>query len=713
MYFATTNPMSTYLVAFVVYDTETFGNLTMDATERHGPVRVWSRRDLEGQRDYAVKVAAAALEAYSRLFPDFFLHMNTKMDQVAIPDFKAGAMENWGLVTYRERAVLIDEAESTTKSRRSVVTTIAHELAHQWFGDLVSPDFWNVLWLNEGFATYWSYHADLGSLTEGWQLRDQFLAEELTSGLESDSAADTHAMTTGENTTAPFDDITYSKGGSILRMFSNWLGEDVFYERLNNYLTSHDYTSAQPADLFAALAPSTSDDQLRKNMAFWTSTAGYPVVNVTRNGTHVHLAQGRYQLTPASGGQTSEPWPILLSFNNGPQLTDDAVRTAWMLAAEMDMEVLNLPDDLPLFLNYRWSGFYRVNYDAAGWRLVRQQLAADHLLVPRETRAQLLSDAFSLARSGHLDYATALDLSLYLAAEEDYLPWTVVFRDFDFLETALAPTQYYSSFQAYVRQLLSRPYSSLRFGVLPDDEHATRLLRVSVLKRACRYGAASCLAAASDLAAAALPEDATQAASVEPDLRSTAYCVWAQDASLWKRLWQRYLDTDVATDKVELLGALGCCQDNATLYWYLEQALNTTLVRPQDWQDVYQGVASTPFGLQIAIDFIGKNASALASQPSLLADIIYVLAGKVVTDDQLEQLKSLSDVPQLSAVSAALQSAAASAGQQVSWATAHVPAVGRWLTTHYPTTSAAAAPALPPPYLLWAAVAIVLLGRGD
>ncbi|XP_046980482.1 thyrotropin-releasing hormone-degrading ectoenzyme-like [Schistocerca americana] len=284
-----------------------------------------------------------------------------------------------------------------------------------------------------------------GSIIEGWQLRDQFLAEEFTGALEYDAAADTHPMTTEENTTAPFDDITNNKGGSILRMFSNWLGEDVFYERLNEYLISHNYSSARPADLFEALAP--GEPQLQERMAFWTSTAGYPVINVTKDGSRVQLKQWKFQQTPSGDGEAAAPWPIFITFNNGSQLgSDDVMQSVWMLDDEMDITV-GLSEGELILLNYNWTGFYRVNYDRIGWQVVQAQLVSDHLVVPRETRAQLVSDSFNLARSGHLPWGPPLDISRYLSEERDYLPWAVAFRNFDFLDTALAPSEYYSSFK--------------------------------------------------------------------------------------------------------------------------------------------------------------------------------------------------------------------------------------------------------------------------
>ncbi|XP_047098681.1 aminopeptidase N-like [Schistocerca piceifrons] len=365
-----------------------------------------------------------------------------------------------------------------------------------------------------------------------------------------------------------------------------------------------------------ALAP--GEPQLQERMAFWTSTAGYPVINVTKDGSRVQLKQWKFQLTPSGDGEAAAPWPIFITFNNGSQLgSGDVMQSVWMLDDEMDITV-GLSEGELILLNYKWTGFYRVNYDRIGWQVVQAQLVSDHLVVPRETRAQLVSNSFNLARSGHLPWGPPLDISRYLSEERDYLPWAVAFRNFDFLDTALAPSEYYSSFKAYMQALLAQPYAALRFEVLPDDEHATRLLRVSVLRRACRVGYPPCLQAAVDLAADAFPEggqnDGDGAASVEPDLRSTAYCVWAQDGHLWGRLWQRYLDTAVATEKVELLSALGCSQDNATLFAYLTNALNASLVRPQDWTTVYAGVYSTPFGLQVAMDFIETRAADLSTQ---------------------------------------------------------------------------------------------------
>ncbi|XP_049765842.1 aminopeptidase N-like [Schistocerca cancellata] len=671
--FETTRPMPTYLVGVVVYDTETFTADERPESESWGALRVWSRQDTADQRGLAQDVAAAALDYLGGLFPDFFRYMVPKMDQVAVPDFYFGAMENWGLVTYRERALLADEAESSVAAQRYAVTTMAHELAHQWFGDLVTPDFWNVLWLKEGFATYWAYHTDLGLVTDCWGLREHFLVEQMAIALDADASESTHALTSAPDTAALYDDISYSKGGSILRMFSNWLGEDQFNKALNTYLLNRMYSSALPEELFAAIAEE-GYPELADYMETWTTTPGFPVINVTREGQNATLTQARYLLKRPENSTYSTPWPSLISYVVGTDFQLTATKSVWVMGEE-STTIDGLATEEPLFLNLNWTGFFRINYDTASWRLIQEQLTSNHLAVPRETRAQLVSDVFSLARSDHLDYELALNFSLYLYQEEDYLPWAIAFRIFDYLDTFLISTEHYPAFQSYVKSLLERFYWTLTFSARPDDDHMTRSLRAGVGKWLCRVHDSSCLNYAWQLAqAASSPSDA----NVDPDMRAAVYCVWATDNARWEALWQHYLQTTVATEKQEVLSALGCSQDEAKLNTYLGYTLEKDKIKPQDAQTVFTSVCTTPMGVKVATDFIVNNTEAFA-QGRYAEKIISGLAKRVTTEEQLTQLQSLQSLEALQKINATVDSAISAATAQVEWADSHINTIGSWL----------------------------------
>ncbi|MCL4131802.1 UNVERIFIED_CONTAM: hypothetical protein GTU68_054331 [Idotea baltica] len=231
--FDTTLPMSTYLVAFIVSD---FVSISSNAND-HVLFRVWARREAIYQAEYALSIGPDVLTYYEDYFSIPF--PLPKQDMAALPDFDAGAMENWGLITYRETALLYDPEQSGAYNRQRVGAVVAHELAHQWFGDLVSPAWWSELWLNEGFATYMEYHG-LDALNPTFQMLEQFIANDLQYVFATDSLESSHPINVEVDDPAEiwelFDTISYSKGASIIRMMNYYLTEATFRQGLTNYL---------------------------------------------------------------------------------------------------------------------------------------------------------------------------------------------------------------------------------------------------------------------------------------------------------------------------------------------------------------------------------------------------------------------------------------------------------------------------------------------
>lgn len=221
----------------------------------------------------------------------------------AIPDFVSGAMEHWGLVTYRETALLYDEALSSTSNTQRVAKVIAHEFAHMWFGNLVTMAWWNDLWLNEGFATYIE-HKGVEAAFPQWNMRDQFLIGTLHGVLRLDATLGAHPIVqTVENPdqiTEIFDTITYSKGASVIRMLEDFLGEDNFQQAVSNYLDEFKYRNAVTDDFLTEINKLSLDFDVKAIMRTWTEQMGLPVVQVTKvSSTQYKLTQRRFFSNPS------------------------------------------------------------------------------------------------------------------------------------------------------------------------------------------------------------------------------------------------------------------------------------------------------------------------------------------------------------------------------------------------------------------------------
>ncbi|GLG93863.1 Aminopeptidase, partial [Gryllus bimaculatus] len=275
-------PMSTYLVAWAVTDF---------AARRDGSFAVWARASALQQAAYSLHVGPRILRFYEQYFN--ISYPLPKVDMIALPDFAAGAMENWGLITYRETAMLYEQGVSTNSNKQSVATVVAHELAHQWFGNLVTPSWWTDLWLNEGFASYVEY-LGVNAVEPTWKILEQFVSYDLQNVFALDALESSHPISIAvghpDEINEIFDRISYGKGASIIRMMDHFLTTDVFKKGLHNYLKKWSYDSSTQNDLWQALTEQAhadgvlaADVTVKRIMDTWTLQTGFPVVTVTRD----------------------------------------------------------------------------------------------------------------------------------------------------------------------------------------------------------------------------------------------------------------------------------------------------------------------------------------------------------------------------------------------------------------------------------------------
>jgi puromycin-sensitive aminopeptidase len=278
--------MSTYLVAIVVGLFDYIEGVTSEGNK----VRVYTQVGKSNQGKFALDVGVKSLNLYKEFFDTPY--PLPKLDMVAIPDFTNGAMENYGLVTYREIYLLFDEQSSSASTKQNVAITVAHELAHQWFGNLVTMEWWTHLWLNEGFATWMSYLA-VDSFFPEWNIWTQFL-DSTTSALKLDSLAESHPIEVeihhASEIDSIFDSISYDKGASVIRMLQSYLGAERFQKALASYIKKYAYSNAKTEDLWAVLEE-VSGEPVKNLMTTWTKKQGYPVIGVKLKGHDVELEQ--------------------------------------------------------------------------------------------------------------------------------------------------------------------------------------------------------------------------------------------------------------------------------------------------------------------------------------------------------------------------------------------------------------------------------------
>jgi aminopeptidase 2 len=424
--FRETPLMSTYLLAFIV------GELKMIETDAFRiPIRVFATPDKDiSTGKFSLDLAAKTLEFYEKTFDSPF--PLPKMDMVAIPDFSAGAMENWGLITYRVVDLLFDEKTSGASTKSRVAEVVQHELAHQWFGNLVTMDFWDGLWLNEGFATWMSWYS-CNIFYPEWKVWEGYVTDNLSSALSMDSLRSSHPIEVpvkrAEEINQIFDAISYSKGSCVLRMVSKYLGEDVFIEGIRRYLKKHAYGNTQTGDLWAALSDASGKD-VAKIMDIWTKKVGYPVVTVTEDAKNnsIHVKQNRFLRTADVKPEEDETlFPVFLGLRSKDGIDEELT----LSKREDNFKV----KDLDFYkLNADHSGIYRTSYSPE--RLLKLGEAAKQGLLSVEDRAGMIADAGALAASGYQKTSGILSLLQGFKSEPQFVVWEELFTRIGLLRSA-------------------------------------------------------------------------------------------------------------------------------------------------------------------------------------------------------------------------------------------------------------------------------------
>ncbi|XP_078070888.1 endoplasmic reticulum aminopeptidase 1-like [Mustelus asterias] len=661
--------MSTYLVAFIVADFKWVSKET-----KHGvKMSVYSVPDKINQTSFALEAAVKLLDFYEDYFN--IPYPLPKQDLAAIPDFQSGAMENWGLTTYRESALLYNPEISSASDKLWITMIIAHELAHQWFGNLVTMEWWNDLWLNEGFAKFMEVisvnitHPEL-------QVREFFL-DKCFSAMEVDAFNSSHPVSTPVENPAQiqemFDDVSYEKGACILNMLMDYLTEDVFKAGIINYLRQYSYGNAKNEDLWDSLTnicPSDDTHGSRLNeqqfclkkselppgsqwfmedvldvkavMNTWTLQKGFPLVTVTMKGRQVLLQQEHYQKGSHFQDPNSESasylWQIPLTYitSHSQTIQRHLMRT--------EKDAITLPEEVNwIKFNVDMNGYYIVHYENDGWDILIKLLRGNHTVLSSNDRANLINNAFQLVSIGKLPLDKALDLTLYLKNEVNTIP---VFQGMNELIPIYKlmekreMVEVENKMKMYIVNLLKNLIDQQSWS--DDGTVSERLLRSSLLVFACVRKYQPCVDKAEEYFKKWMDSNGTL--SLPSDVTLAIFAVGAQTTEGWDFLFAKYRNTLFSSEKRKIRSALTISKNTEKLQWLMDQGLQGDIVKTQDLPSIVISVSRNPTGYHLAWEFVKKNWNKLIEKfelgSPLIAHTVTGITSQYSTRLKLEEVQS-------------------------------------------------------------------------
>ncbi|CAL1575818.1 unnamed protein product [Knipowitschia caucasica] len=638
-------PMSTYLVCFAVHQFK-----SVDRTSARGiPLKIWAQPTQLHTAEYAADTTKIIFDYFEEYF-----NMNysiSKLDKIAIPDFGTGAMENWGLITYRETNLLYDENQSSSYNKQRVASVIAHELVHQWFGNIVTMDWWDDLWLNEGFASFFEY-VGVEKAEPEWGMRDIMIISDVLPVMEDDALLSSHPIIVNVSTpaeiTSVFDAISYNKGASVLRMLEDWMGKDQFRDGCRQYLKDYYFQNAKTANFWASLA-TVSGLPVADVMDTWTKQMGYPVVKLSVTEAATKLTQTRFLLDPSADASTP-PSPLGYKWTMPVEFHAIKSNKDFVVMFDKAQAELVVPGsqyspsvDGLLKVNNDHIGFYRVNHDDDVWTAISQQLLLDHKEFDAADRTSFIDDVFALARGNVIDYGNAFNLTQYLAKETDYIVWSTVSSSITYVQDMLSSNDaIYPLFQKMFRDHVTTIAAEL--GWEDTGNQTTRLLRETVLGIACKMGDTAALNEASKLFDQWIDGNLS---NVAVNLRLLVYRYGMRRSGTeakWNTMFQRYTTSTLAQEKDKLLYGLASVENVDLLNRLLEASKDESVVRSQDLFTLVRYVSYNRLGQNMAWDWTTLNWDYLVSRYTIndrnLGRLLTSISTTYNTELQLWKMKN-------------------------------------------------------------------------
>lgn len=594
--------MSTYLVAFIVAD---FMSVTKNVSNTL--LSVYAVPEKKEHTAYALDTAAKLLDFYNSFFE--ISYPLQKLDLVAIPDFLAGAMENWGLITFRETSLLVG-SHSSALEKQVVASVVAHELAHQWFGNLVTMNWWNDLWLNEGFATYMQY-TSIQNVLPHLDIENLFLDVRLRA-LEKDALNSSHAVSVEVNTPEQveemFDSVSYEKGAAILLMLNASLPEEQqFRKGIIKYLKEFSGHNTYTSDLWNSLtqvALSTQLQNVSEMMSSWTSQKGFPLVTVSHKGDEVTLTQEHFLLTSDNTTRSSSLWNIPVSYVNDSCSVDPECKQIYTLKTKSG--TLKLPGNVKwLKMNYKNTGFYIVDYGKDGWAELCGALASNYQVLTSEDRTSLIHNIFALSRLGRVSFQQIKQLLKYLSNETETTPVKEALLQLNTIY-GLLDKRHEHELVARLKMYMQGLFGSLIINQTWDEmENVSKQeLRAALLETACRFKDERCIKQAKVIFQNYVATNGTT--PIPGDLQQVVFNVAAQSDD-WSTLLTLYASARYDSEKRKILKGLASTEDARQIALILKEGLRGHIIQTQEMPLVIDTVCKGFTGYLFVWEFIQEN----------------------------------------------------------------------------------------------------------
>uniref|UniRef100_A0A8C8FYW3 Aminopeptidase n=1 Tax=Oncorhynchus tshawytscha TaxID=74940 RepID=A0A8C8FYW3_ONCTS len=652
-------PMSTYLVCFAVHQF----TFVERKSSRGIPLRIYAQPAQIATAEYAANTTKIIFDYFEEYFD--MTYSIPKLDKIAIPDFGTGAMENWGLITYREANLLYDENQSSSYNKQRVASVIAHELVHQWFGNIVTMDWWDDLWLNEGFASFFEY-IGVEEAEPLWGMRDIMIISDVLPVMVDDALVTSHPIIVDVSTpaqiTSVFDSISYSKGASILRMVEDWLGRDNFRDGCRKYLKDFHFENAKTDNFWASLV---SGLPVADVMDTWTKQMGYPVLDLSTINAQTKLTQRRFLLDP-NANPTQPPSPLSYKWN---------IPVKWYsVDSNTSISIIHTRSSVIRIelVNNDHIGFYRVNHPDSIWSTISQQLQTNHQELDAADRCSYIDDVFALGRADAVDYGNAFNLTKYLTNETEYIVWKRVSSSIAYVQDMLSDdTVLYPKFQ--VSHLKTKTFD--------------RLLRETVLEIACQMGDQEVLNEASAIFDQWI---AGTISTVGVNLRLLVYRYGMKNSGTgakWNVMFERYKTESLAQEKDKLLYGLASVENVSLLNNLLEACKDESIVRTQDLFTVVRYVSLNRYGKTMAWNWVVLNWNYLVNRYTIndrnLGRLLTRISTTYNTELQLWQMEHFFKLnPNAGAGEMPRQQALETVKNNIEWVRRNKAEISSWLDSN-------------------------------
>jgi len=672
--FARTPEMSTYLVAFLVGDFKCLSGQSDGV-----PIRACATPDKVQFAQFALTGAEFFLHYYDVYFG--IKYPMPKLDMIAIPDFEAGAMENFGAITYREQAMLLDEKTASVHAKKTVAVDVAHEMAHQWFGDMVTMQWWNNVWLNEGFAT-WMSNKPLAVWKPEWQI-PQDEASQLNRTLDLDARQTTRPIRSPAETPAEinemFDGIAYGKAAAVLSMTENYLGEEPFRAGVHRYLQAHLYGNATAEDFWNALQES-SGKPAGKIMQSLVTQPGEPLLTFgrVRNGS-VPVTQKRFFLNPTASGDEQQTWTLPVCIKSSAHQADCPILSA-------RAQHLPAPQEQVFYGNAGGKGYYRARYDSDGYRQLVREVETN--LTPAE-RITFLGSQWAQARAGIATIGDFLNLAAAVRDDNSSFVIDTVLAALQIVNQKVASTpQEHEELARWVRTTFAPALARLGAPAARDTPDRN-LLRAALFGLLGDIGEdPRIIAQARQLSEQYLSDPG----SVEGTLSVTALTVAAQngDAAFFDQLQRAGQTAGDPQLRTQALLVLARFRDPALVVRALDYAVSPQ-VRNQDALRLIQIELRDRRTQDVAWQYLRQNWSRVQSQTTTFAGAALVSSmGSFCSEDRSREVTAFFAEHTVPAASHALDQAHDSIADCVELRALQGQNLKRWLHTDLARTQATA-----------------------